>query len=283
MTGMGRARKKFGSSYITIEIKSVNHRFCEVHTKLPSRFQTFEIDLTRLIKKQITRGKLDLWVGEEVSLGEIPLNKKALSQYWRFLKKASSSLKLKDPITLSHLQNGASYWMVKDRDVKKYAMVLKSLTQNALQDLLRMRQKEGEVLAFAIRGRLEKMEELHKKISEKKEEVFLYYKTKLEGRLQKILGEIEVDQSKLANEIAFLADRSDISEELERLVSHFSQAKKLLSGPKSSGRSLDFLIQEMNREWNTVASKSQSVAIAHWVVEAKSELEKIREQVQNIE
>lgn len=296
MTGMGRARGAAGSSVFSVEIKSVNHRYCEVHARLPARLQSLEIPVVNRIKKEIHRGKVDVWIGEEKSGEASPvLNRKALASYYRFLNEIRGRLKLAEPVNLSHIQAGASFWMAGGEEAGKVWPVVKKLVEKALDDLVRMRGREGKLLQKNIASRLKTVEELAARVAGKKEEILLEGKAKLERRIQKLLGGnatgvgpvsgggIEVDQGKLANEVAFMADRGDVTEELERLSSHFAQMARLLKDRGPSGRPIDFLIQEMNREWNTIASKTQNAGVAQMVVEAKCEMEKIREQVQNIE
>ena len=293
MTGMGRARGNVGSSNFLVEIKSVNHRYCEVHTRLPARFQSLELPIVQMVRKKVCRGKVDIWIGEEKS-GESssPFNRKALGSYYRFLNEIRKQLKLVEPVTLTHLQAGASFWMTGEQDAKEVWPVIKKLVEKALVDLIRMRNREGNFLGKNIASRLKTIEELSQKVACKKEEIILENKARLEKRIQKLIagsgsdggtGGIEVDPGKLANEVAFMADRMDITEELERLSSHFAQMAGLLKSREPSGRPMDFLIQEINREWNTIASKTQNALVAQWVVEAKCGMEKIREQVQNIE
>lgn len=283
MTGMGRAKGKIGSSHFLVELKSVNHKFCEVFTRLPNRFQPLELQITQFIKKKIARGKIDVSFIEERAEGEMTVNLKALRAYHRFLSDIKTELKLKEPVTLAHLQAGSSFWMVRESDLKRHAPAMQLLVDKAIKDLLRMREREGKNLKKQIQFRLKNLEELHRQIGLRRGTVLEAYQQKLHKRVESLLSEVEVDQSKLANEIAFFADRSDISEELERLESHFKQMRELLESKEPCGRPLDFLIQEINREWNTIGSKSQDVSIAHWIVQAKSELEKLREQIQNIE
>lgn len=301
MTGMGRARGKAGSSHFLVEIKSVNHRYCEVQTRLPHSLSSLELPIVQLVKKTIHRGKVDVWIGEEKG-GEAGLalnekNKKALFGYWRFLNGVRRHLKLAESVTLAHLQAGAPFWMGSPPGAEKIGPALKRLIIRALAELNRMRKREGENLRVNIASRLKLIEELAQKTALNKEGIVQQNKMKLESRIQRLLSGMEavaapagpvapalpVDAGKLAMEVAFIADRSDITEELERLSSHFGQARKLLKSLKPVGRPLDFLIQEMNREWNTIASKTQNAEAAQTVVSAKCEMEKIREQVQNIE
>lgn len=283
MTGMGRARGKMGSGYLQVDIKSVNHKFCEVHTRLPSRFQVFEIPLTQMIKKKIGRGKIDVSFFEEKSESTVAFNKTSLKSYYKFLQSVRKELKLKEEVSLAHILSGSAFWFNRDNEGEKLWPVIAKIVEKALADMSSMRDKEGRTLATQILQKIDKLEGLRQHMLSRREEVLNAHTDKLKKRIEKILTDVEVDQTKLANELAFFADRSDITEELDRLVSHFSQVRGLLKSNKPCGRPLDFLIQEMNREWNTIGSKSQDISMTHWVVEAKSELEKIREQVQNIE
>lgn len=283
MTGMGRARGKIGPSFFLVEVKSVNHRYCEVSTRLPSRYQIFEHAITTLVKKKVSRGKIEISLFEEKKEGDIRFDATALKNYWRFLNKVRSDLKIAEPVGLAHLQAGSSLWMTRETPAEKDLAPVKKLVEKALLNLLEMRRKEGANLKKEIEGRLKKLVSLKFMVMQKREEVVVAAKDRLNKRLEKLMSGVEVDPARLAAEVAVMADRSDISEEGERLSSHFAQMQTLMNRGVPSGREIDFLIQEINREWNTMASKSQDAPIAHWVVEAKAELEKIREQIQNIE
>lgn len=283
MTGMGRAKGEVDGAQISVEIKSVNHRYCEVNTRLPSKLQSLEILISQLIKKKISRGKVDIWIGEDKVDNEISLNKNALKKYHQFLTRVCDEIGIVNDIQLSHLQEGASFWMNQDLDAEKLWPKLKPLIEKAISQLIKMRSTEGKTIQKQLLSRISKLEKLTVKVEKRKSKVLQEYKKKLNMRIEKLLDKVEVDQSKLANEIAFFADKADVTEELERLSGHFSHMKKIMGQTKPIGRPLDFLIQEMNREWNTLSSKTSDVSIAHDVVNAKSELEKIREQVQNIE
>lgn len=279
---MGRARGKIGSSFFLVEIKSVNHRYCEVSCRFPSRYQIFEHPISALIKKKVSRGKIEVSLFEEKKEG-VRFDAGALKDYWSFLNKVRKDLKIVEPVSLAHLQSGASFWMTRESPAEKDLPAVKKLAEKALEGLLKMRKTEGASLKKQIGERIKKLNTLRGFVLDKQGEVVASAKARLEKRLEKLSAGVEVDPSRLASEVVLLADRSDISEEGERLTSHFAQMESLLVKKAPCGRELDFLIQEMNREWNTIASKSQDAPMAHWVVEAKAELEKIREQVQNIE
>lgn len=283
MTGMGRVRGRMGNHFLTIEVKSINHKFCEVHSRLPTRYQQFEIPIVQLIKKTLARGKIDISFFDERAESDVVVNRKALKNYFKFLTQVKRELKMTEPVHLTHLLNGASFWMARETELEKKWPDIKNLVEKALAKLLVMRGREGQNLQKQISQRLKNLRNLFDAVAKKKSEVVSLAKQKLEKRIEILVSGVTVDPLRLATEVAFLADRSDVSEELERLTSHFSQMEKLLAVKEPAGRPLDFLIQEINREWNTIASKSQDAPIAWWVVQAKSELEKIREQVQNIE
>ncbi len=285
MTGMGRARGKVQSSHFLVEVKSVNHRYCEVNTRFPPRLQSLEIPLVNLIKKKINRGKIDIWIGEEKKEETVfSVDEKALKGYHELLKSIRKKLKLKGEVTLENLQQGFHLWGDKPPDSFQFLPGLRRLVELALKELMKMREKEGKHLRQSLLRRLDNLEKIRILVAEKSPLFLEVYRKKFEIRLKKILGEsTEVDPARLNQEIVFHADRCDISEELERLLSHIGQLKMLLAKKEPVGRPLDFLIQEMNREWNTIASKSPDATISHLVVEAKSEMEKMREQVQNVE
>ncbi len=283
MTGMGRAKGSVGSSQIVIELKSVNHKFCEVYARLPSRFMGLDTLISSHIKKRLPRGKVDVWIGEDREEGVQQFNKQALQRYYNFLKNVKKELKLKEEITLDHLLGGQSHWMSTKTQPERQWKETKVILDHALDALIDMRRKEGKLLIQAMSKRLAVIESLFDKVSKRRKLVVDSYQERLKQRLSDLLGETEVNRDRLLSEIAILADKSDVCEELERLQAHFVRMKELMKSKEPVGRPIDFLIQELNREFNTIASKSQDATIAHTVVEAKSELEKIREQVQNIE
>ena len=283
MTGIGRSRAKFNNTYFVCETRSVNHRFCDVSVKLPPKLQSLEISLNQKLKKRIHRGKIDLWIGEETTAQASKDEAQDLKNVYLFLKKIQKDFKLKDPITLSHLisaQNMVSSKKVKETPDEKFIL---NLAEKAIIELEKMRQKEGEKLTVFLSERLKTLEKILKQVEAKREEILQNYHSKLKEKVSKLLGDTAFDPQKVAQEVAILAEKTDTTEELERLTAHFNEARKVFLKKEPVGRTLDFLIQEINREWNTLGSKCQDFSMAHLVVEAKSELEKMREQVQNIE
>jgi len=282
MTGMGSARGVVDDSTYSFEIRSVNHRYCEVFVKLPTRLQSLEYLIIQHVKKKIQRGKIDVWLQLEEKGARLP-NSKALKNYRDFILSIKKELKLEGPLTLDHILQSSSLWMDRSLDAEKLWLPLKKILDTALDKLIAMRAAEGKRLIQQIRSHLKLVEKFHERIQKQAPQIVANYQKKLQGRVQTLLNGIQMDPQRLAQEVALTADRCDITEELERLTSHFVQMKKVLDEGKPCGRTLDFLIQEMNREWNTVGSKSPDTTVAHDIVNAKSEMERMREQVQNIE
>lgn len=282
MTGMGRAQFEVGSKKYQIEIKSVNHRFIDFNTYLPPVFQEHETFLIGQIKKRLERGRVNVWIGESKQKADPIYDEKALVAYHQFLKKVANLTGMKQPVQLSHLMQGSQYWM-KASEPTAVAPKLKQAIGLALDQLLAMRSKEGQALEKNIQAQLKKMGQVVERVHKLRSKIKAEYQKKIKARLAKLLDKVELDQARLAQEVAYLVDRTDITEEIDRLHSHLKQFKKAMNSQKSCGRKLDFLSQEINRELNTIGSKAQDVQIAHDIVDAKSMLEKIREQIQNIQ
>lgn len=283
MTGMGRASGRVGLAHLLVEAKSINHRYCEVSIRMPARFGYLEYDLVCLAKKKIGRGKVELTVIEEKKGEAILPDPVLIDHYYNFLKKIRKKYNLEGPLTLTHLLEGSSYWMSKPSQGREDGAGVKKLVLGALDKLIDMRALEGSHLGFAIARYLASLEELRQKVGMAQKNLVPLVRDRLKKRIEKNLSGIEVDPSRLAQEVVIFADKSDVEEELERLQSHHIQMRRMITLKKPVGRELDFLIQEMNREWNTIASKSQDADISHQAVEAKAILEQTREQVQNIE
>lgn len=283
MTGMGRVRGRVGDSYLFAEIKSVNHRYCEVSVRMPVRYQMFELGIVTHIKKQINRGKVDITFFEDRGNSDVGYNVRSLKAYYRFLLSIKQDLKIAEPISLAHIQAGMPYWMTKDADVENLWPEMKKLVDQAIQRMMAMRVKEGRGLRNKLAKRLDIVDRIRLSVLRDRSIIETLVKERFAKRIEKILGDVEVDQDKLANEVAYYLDKCDVTEELDRLESHIKQMRDHLKASAPSGRSLDFLIQEMNREWNTIGSKAQNTKVATAVIRAKTEMEKIREQVQNIE
>jgi uncharacterized protein (TIGR00255 family) len=290
MTGFGRSDYSDGKRDIVAEVKSVNHRYCDINIKMPRRYSFAEEKLKTIVKEIAKRGKIDLSLSID-NLAEndtgIRLNTALAGQYYENLKELKSSLSLNGEITLSLLASQPDVMrpvpQLEDEDI-----ILESLAipvREAVKRFDNMRVLEGEKLAedIVMRGRL--ILNMAREISQQSEKVVLSYKTKLAERIKDLLeGAAQVPEERIALEAALFADKSNIDEELVRLSSHLNQLEQIITkSNQPEGKKLDFLVQEMNREANTIGSKANDITITNLVLEMKSEIEKIREQVQNIE
>lgn len=287
MTGYGRASSSSDAGEITIEIKSVNHRFRDISSKLPSKLSFLDSQIRKEIEKVVTRGKVDTFIsfdnkGESIALEvNLPLAK----EYYRVVTNLKKELALDSDITLSQLASLKDIIKSSEVPLDEASMrdLLFPVLSQALASLDDMRLKEGETLKKDLLDRLSAIAGLSKEIESRQPEQTRIYAEKLMKRVGDLSEGIEIDQSRIAQEVAIMAEKSDVTEEVVRLDSHLNQFRELLDSGESIGRKLDFLIQEMNREINTIGSKSNDAEISREVVEMKAEVEKIREQVQNIE
>lgn len=281
MTGFGTARAKVGRSHLVIEARSVNHRFCEVNFRGPGRFAIFETEIMRRVRERFGRGKFDLFLREESfdrEEAEIQLAKRA----HEVLKRIQRELGIKGPISLSDLITCREIFFAHghQEDVEPLRKPMMGLLDKALDGLRRMRETEGTRLRAWFLGRLRFLSKLLVRMESESRRRGGEYRQRLEAKW-KSLGSIE--EGRVLQESAIMAERADVTEEMVRLKSHLKEFERLLQVREPVGRKLDFLAQEMGREINTIGSKSQGVRISHQVIEFKSELEKIREQVQNVE
>lgn len=288
MTGFGRSVKESDRWNITCEIKSVNNRFLDTVVKMPKAFISLEDMVKKQVSSCLSRGHVEIFVTVE-EVGEADnkvIADTALAlEYCRALKEVASALKVSYEPEVRHIasQYGVMTLQKEDADLEAFGEQLKAAVTEALAELIKMRSLEGEGLAADLLCRVDKVEALRNDIAERAPKVVEDYRSKLKARMEEILGDVEVDEDKLLNEVAFFADKADIAEEVTRLVSHFGQFRDNLKSDSAVGRKLDFILQEMNREINTIGSKANDGEITSLVIEAKGELEKIREQVQNIE
>ncbi len=288
MTGFGRYEYREGQVTAEAEIKSVNHRYCDVYVKLPRNLNYFEDKVKRLIAGYVSRGKMDVYLSylnEGDDSKEVIIDEALIDAYYRALDKISKKYNLENdvsPYILGRFPDALKVEKAEEDEASIWA-VLEACLINAINQLVEMRLIEGEKLSNDILDKLTSMEAYIKNISEQAPLVVDEYKQKLENRIRDLMGQNQVDEIRLATEVAIFADKCSIDEELVRLSSHISQLRDILKQDDPVGRKLDFLIQEMNREVNTIGSKANNLEITKNVVELKSELEKIREQVQNLE
>ncbi len=289
MTGYGKADVVKEKGRIVVEIRSVNHRYGEVSVKLPRVFIQFENMVRKAVAERLKRGKIEVYIQWEEPTGvagrtaiNIPL---AMSYYDAFTA-IKESLGLNDEVSLSLISAQKGVLVSADNSSEEADTLqaeLFAVVRSAVDNLEKMRSLEGEALVADLLARRKTLALLLDKVSVRAPEAVLASAGRLQERLAQLLGETPLDQARLAQEIAVLADRSDISEELVRFGSHLQQFDNALQLAEPVGRKLDFLLQEMNREVNTIGAKANDAEIASYVVGLKAELEKIREQVQNVE
>ncbi|MBC1884004.1 YicC/YloC family endoribonuclease [Listeria seeligeri] len=287
MTGFGRATKEFEAFKVTIELKAVNHRYSECLFRMPKQLAYLEGKLKKIINKQIKRGRIECFfsiTGEQLAKRELHIDWDLADSYYRFIKQASARYELAELPKMSDLLQEQEYLSIEeevDASSELERLVIETLTR-ATERLDEMRSMEGAELLLYFKQHLATLEkslaiiQTEIPVSEK------YYQEKIENRLQNIVGE-NFDQNIVLTEVALLLEKADINEEVERTKSHLKQFYGIILLEEPIGRKLDFLIQEMNREINTIGSKANSLRITEQVVEMKTTLEKIREQVQNVE
>ena len=288
MTGFGRSEGETSLGKVFVESRSVNHRYCDINIKLPRRLTPFEARIKELIRSQVSRGRIDVSLkldtgGEEKV--QLNVDFHLAEQYYRALQTLKEALHLKDKITLGLLAGAKDLITATEEsiDLEPYWEEIVPILKRSLQDMDEMKRLEGESLAQDLRQRLERIAQELETIKQQYRAHLDAYRDRLHERLRSLLGGIEVDSYRLQQEIAFLAERTDVTEEIVRAESHLSQFFALLEADEPVGRKMDFLLQEINREVNTVSAKANVAEMSQRVVEVKAELEKIREQVQNIE
>lgn len=288
MTGFGRGEGAGPAGRIVVEMKAVNHRFSEVVFRMPRQFNALEDQARKLILGSVSRGRLDVFVSWEAAAQArgVKVDKELAVAYYNALKELGEEIGSKSELTLDMLAKLPDVLKVEEGEVTAEALwpTFESAIGEAVSNLLAMREREGAALAADLASRLDKIETLGRVVAARAPEVVKEYRTRLARRLEELLPQgSAVDPQRLAQEVALFADRSDITEEIQRLGSHLSQFRQALQEAEPVGRKLDFLVQELGREVNTMGSKANDATITNQVVEAKTELEKIREQVQNIE
>jgi len=288
MTGYGKGEASAPTGNFLVEIRSVNHRYGEISVRLPRSFYAFENEVKRLAASVLKRGKIDISVqwDEATSANTAPQPDMAVARgYYDAYTRLAKELNLPQdaPLSLIMSQKGVMKEVVGTFDETELQPQLLAAVESAVIDLEGMRFREGEALANDLRARRQQVAEWVALIGKRTPQMVIEYRQKLKLRLEQLLEGAEMDESRLAQEVALLADRSDITEELVRLSSHFNQFDEALSSPEPVGRKLDFLMQEMNREVNTIGSKSNDAGITTLVIQIKAEMEKMREQVQNVE
>ncbi len=288
MTGYGRAEYAVGEDKIVVEVKSSNHRYLDISLRISQKCFVLESEIKRFVLARLTRGRIELSIqfeSEEQEEQNLELNIPLARRYCLLLKQLKENLQLPEEITLDQILTQKDVIVsqtTNQSQVYEWEM-LKIPISSAIDELVRMRGVEGLQLKEDFLSRLNKIELLLDQIKHISDSAFEDHQKSLSEKIQALCKNIEIDESRLAQEVAYLVEKSDISEELVRVKSHLIQFKEWLDSEDAVGRRLDFLIQEIHREVNTIGSKSYRAEVSLKVVEIKNELERIREQVQNIE
>lgn len=289
MTGYGRGEKEALGKRFSLELKSVNHRYLEVSLRHPRKYLKMEEKVRKIISDYIKRGHVEVFVkvkNVEQQEVNVKVDKEVAMTYYNSLNELSQLLKLENNLSLEKIISLPEIISIeeKEEDINQIWTHYEEILREALEQNTVMRIEEGQHLKEDFIQRIEDLKKMKEQISLRSPQVTIEYKEKLRLRIEELLEKKEIiNEDKLENEVAFFADRSSIAEELVRLDSHFNQFMKNLNLEEPVGRKLDFLIQEINREINTIGSKANDSEISSLVVEMKAQLEKVREQVQNIE
>jgi uncharacterized protein (TIGR00255 family) len=288
MTGYGRGEMSTDVVQVITEIRSLNQRFFEVVVRLPVGFLVLEEAVRKQIQQRIKRGRVDVSItvaGSGCPQKKVQLNWELVEGYSRCLKEVEKRLGMVYTLSAADLLHHPDFWLIEEPEVgvSAYEETILQSVEQACRQLVAMRQREGSHLVSDLCKRVQHLYQIIAKIRQALPLAAAYTKQRLQARLHELLAGEEIHPDRLSFEIALLADKADVTEELIRLESHLQQFELTLSHTEPVGRRLDFLIQEMNREVNTVSSKAHFFSIHSWVIECKSELEKMKEQVQNIE
>ena len=288
MTGYGRARQERNGRNITVEVRSVNNRYLDCTVKMPRAYIFAEDAMKALVQKYISRGKVDVFVTVDAVIADqtvVQVNEPLARSYYQALSRLREMFSLEDELSASTLARFPDVLAVTkaEEDLEMISADICAVLEEALTAHRQMRSVEGEKLFSDIAGRADTIESVVAKVEERSPQTVSEYRARLEAKMREVLQSTTIDESRILTEAAIFADKIAVDEETVRLRSHLSQLRTMLSGDEPVGRKLDFLIQEVNRECNTIGSKCNDLTIARDVVNMKAEVEKIREQVQNIE
>ncbi len=288
MTGYGRATANELGCEFTIEIRAVNHRYLDCQVRTPRLFSFIEDTIKMCVNARLVRGKIDVFVNVDNKSGalvKVSLNKPVVASYLEAMQDMKDSFALAGEPTIQLIAKMPDVFMSEKEEMNHEAVTqtIAGLMTVAIDELEAQRMREGERLCKAILGQIDSIEAILIQIEQRSPKIIAEYRTKLEARMRELLTGVTFEEGRLLAEVALFADKIANDEELVRLRSHLVELKNLLSHSKPQGRKVDFLVQELNREANTIGSKGNDATMAHLVVDLKSEIEKIREQVQNLE
>ena len=288
MTGFGRCEVAENNRKFTVEMKSVNHRYLDVNIKMPKKLNFFESAIRSELKNYISRGKVDMFISYE-DLSEntscVRYNKELAGEYLKYLRQMAEDFGLDDDIRVSTLSKYPEVFLMEEQNIDEEELWknLQKAVQGASEMFVQTRIVEGEHLKDDLIDKLNGMLKLVDFITERSPKIIAEYREKLEEKVRDLLADTAVDEGRLLTEVTIFADKVCVDEELVRLRSHIETTKNTLVAGGSIGRKLDFIAQEMNREANTILSKSNDLEISNCAIELKTEIEKVREQIQNIE
>ncbi|MCI5734848.1 MAG: YicC/YloC family endoribonuclease [Eubacterium sp.] len=288
MTGFGRACKEIDGYMITVELKSVNHRYFEFSCRCPRQYGFIDDKIKSFINSKVARGKIECFVGIEAlntESADVVVNNTLASAYVKALKELSDNYGLKEDFGACAIARFPDVLVVRksEEDEEKIWQLVKSVAEEAVDKFIKMREVEGKKMYDDVYSRSQFILDTVSFIEERSPQTVKEYNDKLVERVHELLGDVSLDEGRILQEVAIYADKVAVAEETVRLRSHISQLRDFISSDEAVGRKLDFLVQEINRETNTIGSKCNDVEIARKVVDVKAEIEKIREQIQNIE
>lgn len=288
MTGYGNCRKIVDGREINVELRSVNHRYLEISCKVPKEMNFLEEKIKSELKQYVFRGKTDVYVSigaDENETAVVSINHSLVKGYLNALSEIAEKYQISNDVTVMGLSKYNDIFKLTKppADEEKLWESVKSVLNEAIEKFIAMRKAEGEKLYNDITKRCEKVLSLIEQIEQRAPQITAEYRKKLTDKINELLNDTTVDEQRIITEVAIFADKIAVDEETVRLKSHFEQFASILNSNSAAGRKTDFILQEMNRETNTIGSKIQDIQISHIVVEIKSELEKIREQIQNVE
>lgn len=288
MTGFGRFESETPERKISVEMKAVNHRYCEISLKMPKKLNFFESAIRNLLKNYISRGKVDIFIiYEDFTEGKelVKYNEDLAKSYFDLIKKMGSQFEIDGNISASQLARFPDVFTIEEQQIDENEMwsFIENAIRNAAENFVKTRIDEGEHLKKDLIAKLDGMISMIDFIEERSPQVVDEYRNRLYAKVEELLGNTNMDQGILATEITVFADKICVDEETVRLRAHINNMKNTLNEAENVGRKLDFIAQEMNREANTILSKSSDLDITNTAINLKTDIEKVREQIQNIE
>ena len=288
MTGFGRCEVSEGDRKMTVEMKSVNHRYLDVNIKMPKKLNFFESAVRSLLKTYLQRGKVDLFITYEdlsETKGVLRYNRELAAEYLNYLKQMSEEFCLESAIDAAALSRYPEVLVMEETrdDEEELWKLLKEALEGACRQMVETRSKEGENLKRDLTAKLDEMLEHVAFIEERAPQIVAEYRGRLKEKVEELLQDAQIEESRLATEVTIFADKICVDEELVRLRSHMEHTRAVLNEKDSVGRKLDFIAQEMTREANTILSKANDLEVSNRAIELKTGIEKVREQIQNIE